>query len=113
MVAQSLQVIEQLVGRVRSESRDVLPGMGPRAAAATLVEQHDAVALRVEELAPARSAARPGAAVDDDRRDARGRAALSQYTSWPFPTGSHPWSYGSIAGYRGMRPLPADVRGRR
>jgi hypothetical protein len=69
--AQPLQIGDQVPGRVVLETR-----MGPAAAAATLVEEDDAIARGVEKPARARVAARTGTAVQENRRLARGIAAF-------------------------------------
>jgi hypothetical protein len=71
VLAQSLQIGDQVPGRVVLETR-----MRPAAAAAALVEEDDAIACGIEEPARACVAAGARATVQENRRLARGIAAF-------------------------------------
>src|SRR6185437_6093941 len=62
MLAQALDILHQMPGRVvdQTRMRSALP-------AAALIEQHDAVALRIEETAHPRVGARTGSSMQEHR----------------------------------------------
>src|SRR6201999_4104864 len=71
VLAQALDVGHQMPGRVLDQA-----GARPAAAAAALIEYHDAVVVRIEELAGALVGTRAGTAMQEQRGLARGIAAL-------------------------------------
>jgi hypothetical protein len=64
--AQGFQIADQVCGRVIPKSRWIVAGVRETASASTLVHEHVAVAIRVEELSPPWRRAGAGPAVQDD-----------------------------------------------
>ena len=83
--AQPLHVRHEMPGCVHPQVGLRFRGVGPRAPASALIEQDDAVPLRIEDPAMVRAAGAPGPAVDEDRRDPLGTAAGLPVHALSFP----------------------------
>ena len=67
VLPESLDVIDEMCGRVRREVDDRLSGVRSAPAAAALIEEHDPIAIGVEPAPKARRRTASRAAVQDDR----------------------------------------------
>jgi hypothetical protein len=66
--AQEFQIADEVLGCIRSQVCRSIARVRRASAAATLIEQNDAIGFWVEKSSPTRRAARAGTSVKDDRR---------------------------------------------
>ena len=98
VLSKMLQVRQEMCSRIDRKIGAQVTGVRRTPATSSLVEQHDPVGFRIEVATYPVEPPEPGPPWRTTAGLPCGLPQTSQYTRFPSPTSSIPWSYGSMAG---------------